>query len=48
MTTLDLIYKNILIYAIAAVLVVGVAVASVGILPMYVQALQGAQRRTVT
>jgi len=35
MTNLDQIYKNILIYAVAAVLVVGIVIACVGIIPQY-------------
>jgi len=35
MTNLDQIYKNILIYAAAAVLVVGIVIACVGIVPLY-------------
>ena len=35
MTNIDQIYKNILLYAVAAVFVVGVVIACVGILPMY-------------
>lgn len=35
MTSLDRIFKNILMYAVAAVLVVGIVIAFVGIVPLY-------------